>query len=478
MARPEKLTVVGAGPVGALLALTLARHGFKVDVYERRSDLRKTEIRAGRSINLAVSTRGLHALHAVGLDHEVLSQAVPMFGRMMHAVSKALSFQRYGKDNTQFINSMSRGGINKMLMDKAEASGNVQFHFHQRLVDHDLDRRLARFRDERTGDEHTVETKVLFGTDGTASALRTALVNAGRIQAEEAVLDSGYKELTMPAVADGHGLGEGGRFALEPHALHIWPRGNFMLIALPNQDGSFTCTLFLPFEAPSGQPSFARLPDAAAAQAFFEANFPDAVPLIPALGTAFHEAPLGQMTTITAWPWCYESALLLGDASHGIVPFFGQGMNSGFEDCTVLDGLLEEHLSRRGLAEVDFGAVFTQFANLRKVNTDAIAKLAVENFVEMRDRVGDEYFLLQKAVEVELQRRLPGKYLSRYVLVTFTRVPYHVALEAGRIQEGLLDTLCRGLKTPDQVDYAKAERLVEEQLVPFLRQHGVVRETV
>jgi kynurenine 3-monooxygenase len=260
---------------------------------------------------------------------------------------------------------------------------------------------------------------------------------------------------------------------MEPHALHIWPRGSFMLIALANQDGSFTCTLFLPFEAPEGQPSFARLPDAAAAQAFFTRYFPDAVPLIPHIGEAFAAAPLGQMSTVRTWPWSHGAAVLVGDAAHGIVPFFGQGMNAGFEDCTVLDGLLEAHLAREGRAGLDWAALFSEFAQARKPHTDAIAELAVDNFVEMRDRVGDKHFLLQKAVEMELLRRFPGRAVSRYGMVTFSRVPYQVALEAGRLQEGLLSELCQGVERPEDVDYAKAEALIDARLVPFLRQHGL-----
>ncbi|MCI0571279.1 MAG: FAD-dependent monooxygenase [Myxococcaceae bacterium] len=477
MAIPETLTVIGAGPVGSLLALTLARRGFDVEVYERRPDMRRHDISAGRSINLAVSTRGLHALEQVGLQQEVLTQAVPMRGRMMHAVSGELTFQRYGKDDSQFINSMSRGGINKMVMDAAEraheeGAGRVRIHFHQRLVDYDVTRREARFKDERTGEEHVVEAPVVLGSDGTASALRGSLVKDAGIGSTSDVLSAGYKELTMPPAKGG--LGEGGRFALEPHALHIWPRGNFMLIALANQDGSFTCTLFLPFEAPAGQPCFAQLTDAPAAQAFFERHFPDAVPLIPGLAEAFMAAPLGQMTTVKTWPWSHGAAVLLGDAAHGIVPFFGQGMNAGFEDCTVLDGLLARRLTSEGRERLDWAALFREFAETRKPHTDAIAELAVDNFVEMRDRVGDRRFLLQKAVEVELQRRFPGKYVSRYGLVTFSRVPYRVALEAGRIQEGLLAELCGGVERPEDVDYTRAEQLLDERLVPFLKDRGVL----
>jgi kynurenine 3-monooxygenase len=435
------LCIIGAGPVGSLLALTLARRGLSIEVYERRPDMREVGFAGGRSINLAVSTRGLHALHEVGLDAEVLQTAVPMQGRMMHALDGARNFLRYGRDDSEYIHSMSRGGLNALLMTKAEETGRVRIHFEKRLVGYEFGERTAVFEDGAR-----VHMPVVIGTDGSASALRAAMPGA---QIAQEFLSSGYKELTMPALP-------GGAFAMEKNALHIWPRGKFMLIALPNLDGSFTCTLFLPFE---GSPSFAALTDEKAAEAFFEQYFPDA--LIPGLAPQFMSAPLGRMVTVKAWPWSRGEALLLGDAAHAIVPFFGQGMNAGFEDVTLLSTML-------GGSWAD---VFTRFAAARKPDTDAIADLAVENFVEMRDRVADPAFLFQRKVEDELQRRMPGRYLSRYQLVTFTRLPYRVALEAGRIQAGLLRESIHG----EQVDYPLAQRLAEERLVPLLRQNGVVQ---
>lgn len=448
----ERLTIVGAGPVGSLLALTLARRGYEVDVFERRPDMRRTELSAGRSINLAVSTRGLHALHAVGLDDAVLEQAVPMLGRTMHALDGAKTFLRYGKDDSQFINSMSRGELNKLLMTEAEKTGRVRIRFEQRLVGYDFAARRASFRDERTGQVAQVDAKVIIGTDGSASALRAALPET---RVAQDVLSSGYKELTLPPLA-------GGGFALEPNALHIWPRGSFMLIALPNRDGSFTCTLFLAFEGSGGSgtgPGFSELRTPDEVRRFFETYFADAAPLIPNLAEQFLAAPTGQMATIKAWPWAHGSALLLGDAAHAIVPFFGQGMNAGFEDVTVLDALLRD----------DFAAAFAELAAARKPDTDAIADLAVENFAEMRDKVADKTFLLHKAVEAQLQQRFPGQYASRYQLVTFSRVPYRIALQAGLLQSAILDELCPpGVTKADQVDYRKAGELLATRLVPFL----------
>ena len=434
------LVVVGAGPVGSLLALTLARRGYSIDVYERRPDMRRVGVGGGRSINLAVSTRGLHALHEVGLDDDVLGEAVPMPGRMTHALDGKLALLPYGRSEREHINSMSRGGLNKLLMTRAEETGRVRIRFGQRLVDHDFGRRAARFD---PGGE--VAADVIVGSDGSASALRKSLAG----QVSEDVLSSGYKELTMPA--------KGGGFAMHREALHIWPRGNFMLIALPNLDGSFTCTLFLPFE---GSPSFAGLREEADAQAFFEKYFPDAVPLIPGLARQFMQAPLGHMVTVKAWPWARGGAVLIGDAAHAIVPFFGQGMNAGFEDVTLLSGMLTGEWARD----------FARFAEARKPDTDAIADLAVENFVEMRDKVADPQFLRMREIEHELQDRMPGRYLSRYQLVTFTRVPYRVALRAGEIQARLLTELA----AQPVPDYERGIRVAEETLVPLLRAHGVL----
>src|SRR6266446_4779610 len=434
------LVIVGAGPVGSLLALTLARRGYQVEVYERRPDMRRVDISAGRSINLAVSTRGLHALHEVGLDEDVLRDAVPMLGRMTHALDGKLALLPYGRSDREFINSMSRGELNKLLMTRAEETLRLRIHFGQRLSDYDPDRRVARF--EPSGD---ARAEVIIGSDGSASALRPSLGGA----VSQDVLSSGYKELTMPP--------KDGGFAMHRNALHIWPRGNFMLIALPNRDGSFTCTLFLPFE---GTPSFAELKTEGATQAFFEKYFPDAAPLIPDLAQQFGQAPLGRMATVKAWPWSRGTALLIGDAAHAIVPFFGQGMNAGFEDVTLLAGMLSG----------DWARDFARFAESRKPDTDAIADLAVENFVEMRDKVADPRFLRMREIERELQGRMPGRYLTRYQLVTFTRVPYRIALQAGEIQSRILSDLAE----QPHPDYERGVRLAGETLVPLLRSHGIL----
>ncbi|HKB75452.1 MAG TPA: NAD(P)/FAD-dependent oxidoreductase [Myxococcales bacterium] len=446
---PEPLAVIGAGPVGSLLALFLARRGHEIRVFERRPDMRRVEIGAGRSINLAVSTRGLYALHQVGLDDEVLRQAIPMRGRMVHGASGEGRFLRYGRDDSEFINAMSRGQLNQLLMTEAERTGRVRIEFQQRLVGYEQGR--ARLRDERTGEEREIEAPVVLGSDGSASALRKAL----RLSVEESFLDFGYKELTIPPAP-------GGGFSLEKNALHIWPRKNFMLIALPNLDGSFTCTLFLPFE---GEASFAAVEAKPSAERFFAETFPDALALIPRLGEALEEAPLGRMATVRCSPWSRGAAVLVGDAAHAIVPFFGQGMNAGFEDCTVLMDILDR--------EPDWARAFAELSATRKPDADAIADLAVENFVEMRDKVADPEFVLWKEVEAELSRRFPGEYLSRYQLVTFTRIPYRIAQEAGRLQTSLLGELTRTARSPSEVDYSLAHSLIQDRLVPLLRPYGL-----
>jgi kynurenine 3-monooxygenase len=464
MSQAEMITLVGAGPVGSLLALTLAQRGLHVEVYERRPDMRTQALAAGRSINLAVSTRGLTALRAVGLEQAVLDQAVSMRGRMTHARDGALALLPYGRDETECIHSMSRGDLNKQLMTAAEATGRVQLRFGHKLTGYDFATRRARFQLEGSGGVREVEAPVLIGTDGSASALREALAQGPDFHATVDTLDAGYKELTIPP--DPRGMQ--GRFAIEPHALHIWPRGQFMLIALPNRDGSFTCTLFLPLERRGEVPGFAELQTAAHIDAFFAEWFADAAPLLPDLAAQFLAAPLGHMATVKCWPWQREGALLLGDAAHAIVPFFGQGMNCGFEDCTVLAGLLDAQPG-----PVDWPGLFARVAQERKPDTDAIADLAVENFVEMRDKVADPTFLLHRAVEGRLQQRLGHAYRSRYQLVTFTNLPYRVALEAGRRQAAVLAEACEGRRSVDAVDLDGAEARMRAELLPFLRDAGL-----
>lgn len=457
--RAEPLTLVGAGPVGSLLATFLARRGQAIRLYERRPDLRRLSRDAagqagasGRSINLAVSVRGLHALRQIGLEEEVLKRAIPMRGRMMHGVDGKLTFQRYGRDDSECINSVSRGELNQLLLTAAERTGAVEIFFEHRAVDADLERGDVVF--ENGGSRHRVSAPAVIGTDGSASVIRAKLLEHARQDCRQDYLSHGYKELVIAP-------GPAGSFRLEKNALHIWPRGNFMLIALPNQDGSFTCTLFLPME---GALSFASLQTEAQVRAFFEKQFADALPLIEDLEKSFFANPTGQMVTVKCEPWHFEErALLLGDAAHAIVPFFGQGMNCGFEDCTVLGEFLDGSRSDKA---------FATFSRARKPDADAIADMAVENFVEMSAKVADPRFLLEKAVERVLMEKFPGEYISRYSLVTFSRESYRFAYEMGSIQAEVLSELCAGIRSADEVDLGRAEMLIRTKLSPHMKQKG------
>jgi kynurenine 3-monooxygenase len=447
----EEYTLVGSGLVGSLLALFLARRGAEVRVLERRPDLRKERIRAGRSINLAISVRGLHALAQVGLEGQALEHAIPMRGRAIHSAEGALLFQPYGKDDSQCIHSISRGWLNGLLMSAAEATGRVHIEFHHRVRAVEVASGAVTAVDERSGQEAVFHSAAVVGTDGAGSVVREAVVAAEAGTSREERLAHGYKELTLPAGAEGS-------FQLEKHALHIWPRRDFMLIALPNLDGSFTCTLFLRFE---GEPSFQTLGTPEAVRRFFTAHFPDARALLRDLESQFFENPTGSMVTVKCWPWTAEGrTLLLGDAAHAIVPFFGQGMNCGFEDCVVLDEVL-------GRTDT-LASAFSEVARLRNPNADAIADMAVENFIEMRDSVADARFLLEKAIERRLLNALPGEFLSRYALVTFSRAPYRLAYEVGQVASGIVSELAKGVTSAEAVDLEQARRLVRARLAPLL----------
>jgi len=451
--RPERsqVTLVGSGLTGPLLAISLVQGGYPVRLYERRPDMRRVRISAGRSINLALSTRGIHALRQAGLWDAVSKIIIPMRGRMMHSVAGDLTFMPYGKDDTEVINSISRADLNIALMNAAEKRG-VTIHFNERCTGFDLSSGDVHLRNEETGAESSVSSEVVIGADGASSALRNEMLKLPRFNFSQQYLDYGYKELTIPAGPDG-------RHVLETGALHIWPRGTFMLIALPNVDGTFGCILFLPFEG--GGVSFEALDNEARLQAFFEAQFPDALRLMPDLVENYFANPTGAMVTIKCSPWHVDGkALLLGDAAHAIVPFFGQGMNCAFEDCTCLLELMDRYGS-------DWPALFSAFEKSRKADTDAIADLAIENFAEMRDRVADPRFLFRKKVELELEKRYPGTFVPKYAMVTFHRTPYSVAAERGVIQDRMLVELCNSVERVEDIDWIKAEALVKRELTPL-----------
>jgi kynurenine 3-monooxygenase len=453
-AAPDKITLIGAGLNGPLLAALLVQRGFAVEVYERRPDMRRVRMSAGRSINLALSTRGIHALQQAALWERMRSIILPMRGRMMHSVGGELTFQPYGKNEAEVINSISRAELNIALINAAEEHG-ATIHFNRRCTGYDLKTGAIRIRDEETGEEMMLEAGVVIGCDGSASSIRMEMLKLSRFNFSQQYLDYGYKELTIPA-------GPHGEHLLETHALHIWPRGNHMLIALPNIDGTFACILFLPFD---GADSFAGLTTPAQVDRFFESRFPDAVRLMPQLADNYFTNPMGAMVTIKCSPWHVEGkALLLGDAVHAIVPFFGQGINCGFEDCTCLVELLDRH-------GADWPRLFAEFERDRKVNTDAIADMAIENFAEMRDRVADSRFLFRKKVELALEARYPQLFVPKYAMVTFHRIPYSIALARGAVQDRMLAALCESIHRVEDLDWEKADRLIHRDLTPLeLRQ--------
>ncbi len=444
------ISLIGAGLTGPMLAIGLVKRGFRVEIYERRPDMRKVRISAGRSINLAVSARGIHALTEAGLWNQMRAIIIPMKGRMMHSAASELTFQPYGKDEAEVIHSISRAELNIALMNAAEAQG-VQIHFQQRCTAIDLKTGTLKIHHEQKNEDRAIDSNVVIGCDGSASAIRGEMLKLPRFNFSQQYLDYGYKELTIPA-------GPNGKHLLETNALHIWPRGNHMLIALPNVDGTFACILFLPFEGPD---SFAQLNSASYLVDFFKSHFPDASLLMPDLTDTFFGNPTGAMVTIKCSPWYVDSrVLLLGDAAHAIVPFFGQGINCGFEDCTCLLALLDRH-------GPDWARVFADFERDRKINADAIADLAVENFIEMRDRVADPRFLFRKKVELALEAKYPRLFVPKYSMVTFHRIPYATALRRGKVQDRMLTELCDGISRIDEIDWNKADRLIRGELAPL-----------
>lgn len=446
----DKITLIGAGLNGPLLAILLRQRGFAVEIYERRPDMRKVRVDAGRSINLAISTRGIHALRQAGLWERMRGIIVPMKGRMMHSIDGELTFQPYGQNETELINSISRAELNIALMNAAEEHG-ATLHFNQRCTGYDLKTGAIRLRHSETGQEIAQPTSVVIGCDGSASSIRMEMLKLPRFDFSQQYLGHGYKELTLPA-------GPTGKPLLETHALHIWPRGNLMLIALPNIDGTFACILFLPFD---GADSFASLTTNENVLKFFRSRFPDATRLMQQLAENYFANPTGSMVTVKCSPWHVEGkALLLGDAAHAIVPFFGQGINCGFEDCTVLAELLDKHGQ-------DWTGVFNEFEMARKVNTDAIADMAVENFVEMRDRVADSRFLFRKKLELQLEKRYPKLFVPKYAMVTFHRIPYSIALARGAVQDRILSELGDEVDRIEEIDWKNAEQLIRRSLTPL-----------
>ncbi|MBK9569171.1 MAG: FAD-dependent monooxygenase [Chitinophagaceae bacterium] len=429
----KEITIVGAGLVGSLLSIYLAKRGHKVRIYERRGDMRRAKVEAGRSINLALSDRGLLALEKIGLADEIRKIAIPMHGRFIHNLDGTTAFQPYGKEG-QYINAVSRGELNKKLMDLAGEEG-IEIFFHEKCLQINWKENEVGFINTKNGDTTDVKSDIIFGADGAFSAARLQYqLNHDKFDYHQFYIDCGYKELTIPAGPDGE-------FLLEKNALHIWPRKEYMLIALPNPDGSFTCTLFFPF---SGEQSFENLTTEEKVTTFFEKTFPDIVPLIPDLNKQFFHNPVSSLVTVKCFPWIREDKFaLIGDAAHAIVPFFGQGMNCGFEDCRILDELIGQHGD-------DWKMILQKYQTLRKPDGDAIADMAINNFTEMRDKTADPKFLLQKKIEARLHEKYPDKWIPAYSQVTFSpHIRYSEALERGQKQESIMQEVMKlvGIET-------------------------------
>lgn len=439
--------MIGAGLAGSLLAILLARQGWRITVYERRGDPRIADYESGRSINLALAERGRNALRQAGVEEAVMAKAVMMRGRMVHPRNGAPELQRYGRDDSEVIWSVHRAELNVTLLQLAEEAG-ARFHFHRRLHTVDFDAGYARFIDDRDDSPHDIHFDTpLIGADGAGSALRAAMNRKSPLGERTEFLDHSYKELEIPPHGDGS-------FQIEPNALHIWPRGRYMCIALPNDEGTFTVTLFLPNE---GEPSFANVRSGAEAQALFQREFADAVPLIPDLRRDWEQHPPGLLGTLYLDRWHLDGkAVLIGDAAHAMVPFHGQGMNCAFEDCVFLADALA--------ANTDTAQAFALFEGERKPNAAAIQQMALDNYIEMRDQVADPAFLLQRELEQALQARWPTRFVPHYTMVTFLHTPYAVALERTRIQQRILADATAGHTTLEQMDWAALERIVHEQL--------------
>jgi kynurenine 3-monooxygenase len=444
--------IIGAGPTGALLAILLQRRGHAVELYEIRPDPRGRPPESGRSINLALADRGIHALQLAGVFRDLEKALLPMRGRLIHDAGGGTSLQPYGQRPNELIYSISRHRLNQTLLEVAARQPGVTVHFEHRFETAEFDEGTALIRDLRHDRLISVPMHPLLATDGAGSWMRRRMNSVHLIDAHETDLEHGYKELSIPADA-------AGRHRMARDALHIWPRGNYMLIALPNDDGSFTATLFL---AKQGEVSFESLTETADIERFLSQNFPDARELMPDRIAEFNDHPVGFLGTVSASPWHYRGmSALIGDSAHAIVPFHGQGMNCCFEDCVEFDACIPKHAS--------WERVFAEFGALRKPNTDAIAVMALDNYLEMRERVAHPKFRLQQALSLELERRFPQRFIPRYSMVMFHHeIPYQTALQRGTVQAELLAELTAGAaSTLSDIDFERAERKIRARLAPL-----------
>ncbi|WP_444995928.1 FAD-dependent oxidoreductase [Aliikangiella sp. IMCC44359] len=444
----ETISIIGAGLVGSLLAVLLAKRGYQVEVYERRPDMRKNTISAGRSINLALANRGIYPLQQAGLMEKVTPILTAMKGRMVHDLEGKQNFQSYGQKVEEVIYSVSRGQLNKICMDAAEETGLVNIHFNQKCESVNFIDKTMTLTDELSNESRQVTFEHIIGTDGSTSAVRDAIHQVNSSQHDIIPLGHSYKELRIPP-------GKNGEFLIDKNALHIWPRGGYMLIALPNEDASFTVTLFMPNQ---GEISFENFDTPEKVKDFFKRYFSNVVPLIPDLSQDFFNNPTGKLATIKCSPWHYQDkALILGDAAHAVVPFHGQGMNCGFEDALNLVETIDKYPN-------DWQTIFSEVEKNRKINGDAIADMAIENYITMRDSVRDEKFLLRNALAFELENRFPDYFCPRYSMVMFHRLPYAEAKSRGSIQEEILMQLTDSARALDDINYSIAEKLIKQKL--------------
>ena len=457
--KSQHVLIVGAGLAGSLLACSMARLGFRVTVAERRADPRRAGVLGGRSINLALSCRGITALRREGLDGQVLADAIAMRGRMLHDPSGTLTFQPYSANTADAINSVSRSKLNLAMLDAAAAFQNVRFRFDLRCVDVDSDAAAAEFRVEPTGETVTIEVDAIIGADGAFSAVRGAMQRTDRFDYSQTYLEHGFKELLIPPAREcGVDPDEHDGFAMDPHALHIWPRGGSMMIALPNADRTFTCTIFWPFHGAHGFDAIDP-DDAESVREFFTRRYPDAAAIMPTLEREYRINPVGSLVTVRCSPWQIGSRLVLvGDAAHAIVPFFGQGINAGFEDCRILVELIEQ------LGELP--QAIERYAQVRTIDADAIADMALENFVEMRDTVGHEAFLYAKRIEQTLHAHMPDRVEPKYNLVSFSNIPYAQAKQRGEEFAALVG------RVAEAVPMSESRTLTDDEWRARVIRHG------
>ena len=425
MENNKKVIIVGAGLVGSLWAVYLSKAGYSVTIYERRSDIRKAEISAGKSINLSLSNRGWKALDAVGVGDEIRKIAIPMFGRMMHDMAGNLTFQQYGKAD-EAIYSVSRGKVNATMMDIAEKHGNATIHYNHECKRVDLKNGIVYLKNTETGAELEEKADLIFAADGAFSAVRyNSMQKLDRFNYSQNFIADGYRELLLPANSDGS-------YRMDKNALHIWPRGRFMVIALANEDGSFTCTLFMPHTG--GEHAFDKLTDKASVDNFFKSVFPDFYEMMPNIADAWEDHPLSSLAIVRCYPWTSGKVALMGDAAHATVPFYGQGMNAGFEDCTVMNDLMLKH-------NHNWEAIFDEYSRERKPDGDALQDLSLDNYYVMRDYVGDPAFLLRKKIEAKFSTLYPDKWIPLYSQVTFSEIRYSVAYKQGQVQSKIMDEI-------------------------------------